>query len=147
MSTDWLLDDSLAPSIEDEALGELYRGAARGELVLPFCSACELPLEPEQLVCDGCGATGPVWRPVPPRGRVHTATVVHRLEPGLVRTAEPYPVADVELASGHRLVLTAVTPGGPPSIGDPVSIGFRELGGVAVPAFEVSVAANAKESR
>src|SRR5690606_23341972 len=138
---------SLAPSIVDDVLGELYRGAARGELVLPFCAACDLPLEPEQLVCDGCGAGGPVWRPVPLHGHVHTVTVVHRLERGLVRSTGPYPVADVELASGYRLVLTAVAPGAAPSIGDPVSIGFRHLGGVAVPAFEVSVAANAKESR
>lgn len=147
MSSDWLLDERLAPCTADETLGELYHGAARGELVLPFCAACDLPLEPEQWVCDGCGASGPVWRPVPPRGHVHTVTVVHRLERGLVRSTEPYPVADVELVSGHRLVLTAIAPSATPAIGDAVSIGFRRLGGVAVPAFDVSTAANAKESR
>ncbi|HVW41729.1 MAG TPA: OB-fold domain-containing protein [Amycolatopsis sp.] len=148
MSTDWLLEDDLAPSLDDETLGELYRGAERGQLVLPFCPGCGLALELEQKVCDGCGTCGPAWRPVEPRGHVHSVTVVHRLEPGLVRTTDPYPVADIELVDGHRLVLAAVTPAPAPAIGDAVSIGFRRLGGVAVPAFHHEVsAAELEESR
>jgi hypothetical protein len=66
---------------------------------------------------------------------VHSATVMHRLEPGLVRSGAPYPILDVELTSGHRLIMTsrdrteAVF-----HIGDRVTIGFRRLGGVAIPA-------------
>jgi uncharacterized OB-fold protein len=136
MTQDWLLSDELAPSTEDDVLAPLYAGAARGELVVPFCPACGLALELEQQVCDGCGSADPEWRAVEPRGHVHSATLVHRLEPGLVRAEHPYPVADIELAAGHRLVLTSDEPApDPPAIGDAVSIGFRHLGGVAVPAY------------
>jgi uncharacterized OB-fold protein len=133
---DWLLSAALAPAVDGDLLAPLYSGAARGLLVLPFCPACDLPLELEQRVCDDCATAGADWRPVEPSGTVHSVTVVHRLERGLVRTSDPYPVADIEMACGHRVVLTSVEPSHrPPSIGDAVSIGFRRLGDVAVPAF------------
>ncbi|SHN17642.1 OB-fold domain-containing protein [Cryptosporangium aurantiacum] len=139
LDEDWLLVPKLAPSTTDDPLTPLYAGAAAGALVLPFCLACDLPLELEQRVCDGCATAGPVWRQVEPRGSVHSVTVVHRLEPGLIRTTEPYPVADVELHSGHRLVLGPLHPTKTaPAIGDPVTIGFRRLGAVALPAFAPS---------
>ncbi|MCW2858783.1 MAG: hypothetical protein JWP48_491 [Actinoallomurus sp.] len=136
MAEDWLLEAELAPAVEGDPLAPLYAGAADGLLVLPFCPACGLALELEQRVCDGCATAGADWRPAEPRGTVHAVTVVHRLERGLVRAPGPYPVADVETAGGHRLVLTSVGPlPRPPAIGDAVTIGFRRLGGVAVPAF------------
>jgi len=139
LDEDWLLAPELAPSATDDPLSPLYAGAAAGALVLPFCPACDLPLELEQRVCDSCATTGPAWRQVEPRGTVHSVTVVHRLEPGLVRTTGPYPVADVELQSGHRLVLGPLLPTNvPPAIGDPVTVGFRRLGAVALPAFAPS---------
>src|SRR5688572_4587753 len=100
---------------------------------MPFCGACDAVLELEQVVCDLCGG-GVGWRTVEPRGTVHASTLVHRLEPGLLRATEPYPVLDVELASGHRLVMTTTTPAAAaPAIGTPVTVGFRTIGGVAVP--------------
>ncbi|MCW2918927.1 MAG: hypothetical protein JWN52_6995 [Actinomycetia bacterium] len=133
---DWLLTSGLAPDPVDDALAPLYCGAAESELRLPFCPACGLALELEQRVCDGCATAGADWRTVEPRGTVHSVTVMHRLEAGLVRTGRPYPIADVELACGHRLVMTSVRPlAEPPAIGDPVTIGFRRVGGVAVPGF------------
>jgi uncharacterized protein len=136
VSEDWLLTHELAPPVADEALGRLYAAAAEGRLALPFCPNCGLALELEQQVCDRCATAGPQWRTVEPRGTVHSATLVHRLEPGLVRAGHPYPVADIELASGHRLVLTSAEPSSqPPAIGDAVSIGFRRLGDVAIPAY------------
>jgi uncharacterized protein len=136
LTADWLLAADLAPDTTD-VLAPLYTAAADGRLDLPFCGACGLALELEQRVCDGCGSSSIAWRPVEPAGTVHSVTVVHRREPGLVLTEAPYPVADVELTSGHRLVLAPVDPGTPvPAIGDPVVIGFRRLGGVAVPGFQ-----------
>jgi uncharacterized OB-fold protein len=140
VSEDWLLSRELEPSADDDTLGRLYAAAAEGRLVLPFCPACGLALELQQRVCDACATTGADWRAVEPRGTVHSVTVVHRLEPGLVRAGHPYPVADIELASGHRLVLTSVGPSSkPPAIGDAVSIGFRRLGEVAIPAYHSAV--------
>jgi uncharacterized protein len=142
MSEDWLLTSELAPSRQDDALGPLYEAAAAGRLALPFCPGCGLALELEQRVCDACGTAGADWRAVEPRGTVHSVTMVHRLEPGLVRAGHPYPVADIELASGHRLVLTSAEPASQaPAIGDAVAIGFRTLGEVAIPAYHRAVPA------
>jgi uncharacterized protein len=132
---DWLLEPVLAPSIEDDVLRPLYDAAARGQLALPFCADCDLPLELEQQTCDACGHAKRLWRQVNPRGSVHAATMMHRREPGLVRATDPYLIVDVEMASGHRIIMTTLTSTrATPRIGTPVSVGFRRLGDVAIPA-------------
>jgi uncharacterized OB-fold protein len=133
---DWLLERTLAPDSEDDVLAPLYRAAAQNELVLPFCGACADALELDQEVCDHCGGTEHDWRAVELRGIVHAATVMHRREPGLVHAQDPYPIVDVEMTSGHRLVMTTAQPAAAaPSIGTPVRIGFRRLGDVSIPAI------------
>jgi uncharacterized OB-fold protein len=122
-------------------MAPLYEAADRGALALPFCAACAAPLELEQYVCDVCGASAEIgtagrqWRDVPLEGTVHAATLVHRRERGLIVATEPYPVIDVELSSGHRLVLTTATVSGEtPDTGAPVEIAFRTVGAVKLPA-------------
>ena len=141
LTADWLVAPELAPDAADPVLAPLYAASAQGVLALPFCAACSVPLELEQYVCDRCGASTEVgsagrdWREVPPEGTVHAATVVHRREPGLIVASGPYPVIDVELASGHRLVLTTDTASSQaPDIGTAVAIAFRTVGGVSLPA-------------
>jgi uncharacterized protein len=138
---DWLVAPELAPDAADPVMAPVYEAAARGALALPFCAACATPLELEQYVCDECGASaepgtaGREWRDVPLVGTVHAATLVHRREPGLIVATGPYPVIDVELTSGHRLVLSTATPSGAaPDIGGPAEIAFRTVGGVTLPA-------------
>jgi uncharacterized OB-fold protein len=134
---DWLLDPALAPAAEDDLLAPLYRAACRNELALPFCAACAIPLELDQEVCDACGGTEHDWRTVDPRGTVHAATLMHRREPGLVHAQSPYPIVDVELSSGHRMVMTTAHPSDvAPQVGTAVRIGFRLLGDVAIPAID-----------
>jgi uncharacterized OB-fold protein len=134
---DWLLDSSLAPLTVCDRLTPLYEAANRGELALPFCEVCDQPLELEQEVCDHCGSADFDWRTVELVGTVHTATLMHRREPGLVRTSNPYPIVDVELASGHRLVMTTARPTDTtPRIDSVVRIGFRRLGEAAIPAID-----------
>lgn len=134
LTSDWLLAESLAPAADDDLLAPLYAGGARRELVLPSCGSCELPLDLEQQVCDGCGAAEVAWRPVAPTGTVHSATVMHRREPGLVVAPEPYPILDVELDSGHRLIMTTrERTESLPRIGDRIAVAFRQLGGVSIP--------------
>ncbi|GAC1648045.1 MAG: hypothetical protein NVS4B6_22800 [Mycobacterium sp.] len=136
---DWLLDPALAPDPDHDALAPLYRAAARNELALPFCAACATPLELDQEVCDHCEGDEHDWRTVELRGTVHTATLMHRREPGLVHAQAPYPLVDVELESGHRLVMTTAKPADvAPAIGSHVRIGFRRLGDVAIPAIDTS---------
>ncbi len=139
-AADWLVAPELAPDPRDPDLGPLYEAAARQVLVMPFCGGCGIPLELEQSVCDGCGADAAkrLWREVPRTGAVHAATLVHRREPGLILAGAPYPVIDVELTSGHRLVLTTAQPStSAPAIDAPVEIAFRTVGAVAVPAVSL----------
>ena len=145
---DWLAAEQLAPDAADPVMAPLYEAAAQGALALPFCAACSTPLELEQYVCDACGASaevgtaGRAWRDVPLAGTVHAATLVHRREPGLIVASGPYPVIDVELTSGHRLVLTTAAPSGEaPDIGAPVEIAFRTAGAVKLPAVRFPLAA------
>ena len=134
---DWLLDTALAPEPEHDALAPLYRAALRNELALPFCASCAQPLELDQEVCDHCGGTDHDWRTVELSGTVHAATLMHRREPGLVHAEAPYPIIDVEMDSGHRIVMTTTQPADtPPQIGVKVRIGFRRLGDVAIPAID-----------
>jgi uncharacterized protein len=134
---DWLLDGALAPAADDGTLAPLYRAATRNELALPFCVACALPLELDQEVCDSCGGAEREWRTVELSGTVHAATLMHRREPGLVHAVAPYPIVDVELTSGHRMVMTTVQPTDTaPAIGTVVRIGFRRLGDVVLPAID-----------
>jgi uncharacterized protein len=132
---DWLVNDSLRP-ITDGELAPFYEAAAQSTLAMPFCGTCEsVAMELDQTACDMCADQSIVWRHVELHGTVHTATTVHRLEPGLVLTTQPYHVVDVELASGHRLLMTTTTEtADAPPIGSAVVIGFRSVGGVAVPA-------------
>jgi uncharacterized OB-fold protein len=135
---DWLVTDSLTPSVKG-GLAPLYEGAARGALAMPFCSTCDRPLELEQVVCTECQGGVPEWRDVEPTGTVHSATTVHRLERSLIRTEHPYHVLDVELSSRHRVIMTTQEATRlPPRIGERVAIGFRNVGGVAVPATLIS---------
>jgi uncharacterized OB-fold protein len=134
---DWLLDSALAPAADNDILAPLYRAASRNELALPFCAACALALELDQEVCDSCGSTERDWCTVDLRGTVHAATLMHRREPGLVHAVAPYPIVDVELTSGHRMVMTTVQPTNTaPPIGTAVRIGFRRLGDVVLPAID-----------
>jgi uncharacterized OB-fold protein len=116
-------------------LAPLYAATARGTLAMPFCGQCGLALELEQDVCDGCAAGDVEWRQVSPHGTVSARTTVHRREPGLIRATSPFQVLDVELRSGHRLVMTTDGPVGRIlEIGEQVDIGFRRVGGVSIPA-------------
>ena len=134
---DWLVDDSLAPHT-DGPLAPMYAAARAGELAMPSCNACHQPLELEQLRCDACGAADVAWLGVDPHGTIHSITTVHRREPGLILATAPYHVVDVELASGHRLVMTTDRPTAtPPAIGDAARIVFRDVAGVPVPSLSV----------
>jgi uncharacterized OB-fold protein len=134
---DWLLDATLAPEPEHDTLAPLYQATSRNELALPFCAACAQPLELDQEVCDDCGGAETDWCTVELRGIVHAATLMHRREPGLVHAEAPYPIVDVEMVSGHRLVMTTARPAdASPAIGTHVRIGFRRLGDVAIPAID-----------
>jgi hypothetical protein len=64
--------------------------------------------------------------------------MMHRREAGLVRATDPYPIVDVEMDSGHRIIMTTLTPtDAAPRIGTTVHVAFRRLGDVAIPAVDL----------
>jgi uncharacterized OB-fold protein len=127
-----LIADVLEPSTEGP-MAPFYDAAAAGLISLPFCGNCGLTLELEQLVCDLCSSVAVDWRSVPPAGIVHAVTTVYRLERDLVLTDSPYHVVDVELVSGHRLVMTTVAQTATaPTVGANVTLTFRRVGKVSV---------------
>jgi uncharacterized OB-fold protein len=137
VSGDWLVVDELAPSADD-LLGPMYAAAAAGHVALPFCGSCDQPLELGQSVCDVCRSAAAQWRTVDNHGKVHSATLVHRREQSLILAKAPYPLLDVETSSGHRLIMTTVLPTSIlPDIGTTVTIGFRVIGAVHVPAADL----------
>jgi uncharacterized OB-fold protein len=138
--TDWLVDDQLAPATAG-GLEPLYAAAAEGRLDMPYCSPCSALVELEQRVCDACGSVEIGWETVAPVGTVHSLTWVHRLEPGLIRTSAPYPLVDVELDSGHRVVMTTIEQVALDAalrIGSRLTVEFRDVGGVSVPAARIT---------
>jgi uncharacterized protein len=71
-------DDFPLPDLSDERTAEYFAGAARGELMVPRCDACErLVWYPEE-ECPHCGDGTFTWVPVSGRGRVFTWAVVRR---------------------------------------------------------------------
>jgi uncharacterized OB-fold protein len=137
-STDWLLGPELAPDTSDPQMAPFYAATAGGVLALPECGACGLALELEQRICDQCGAADIRWAEVEPVGTVHASTLVHRRQADLIHADGPYPIVDVQLASGHRLVMTTVHRSEQqPRVGAPVRVAFRSVGGVAIPAAQL----------
>jgi uncharacterized OB-fold protein len=65
-------------------LGPHYEGAARGQIVLPWCGGCEAPHWYPALLCPGCGTPDWEWREFGSRARLDSWTVVHHpLAPAL----------------------------------------------------------------
>jgi len=66
------------PDLSDERTAEYFAGAARGELVVPRCDACNRFVWYPEKECPSCGGGPLTWTPVSGRGRVFTWTVVER---------------------------------------------------------------------
>jgi uncharacterized OB-fold protein len=66
------------PDLSDERTAEYFAGAARGELVVPRCDACDRLVWYPETECPSCGGGPLTWTPMSGRGRVFTWTVVRR---------------------------------------------------------------------
>ena len=99
-AADWLVAPELAPDAGDPDWPRCTRRPPGARSPCRSAPRARTPLELEQYVCDACGASAEVgtagreWRDVPLAGTVHTATLVHRREPGLIVAAGALP--------GHR---------------------------------------------
>jgi uncharacterized OB-fold protein len=66
------------PDLSDERTAEYFAGAARGQLVIPRCDACNRFVWYPETECPNCGGSAFTWTPVSGRGRMCSWTVVRR---------------------------------------------------------------------
>lgn len=81
--------------------------AARGEIALQHCPACDHVQAVARPFCLVCLGDAPVWRLAEGRGRVVAHTVQHRAPFPEWHARIPYGVALVDLAEGPRVMALA----------------------------------------
>jgi uncharacterized protein len=118
---------------EREGLSEGFWAAARRhELVRPVCRECGRSFFTPQVACPGCLSEDWSYEPSSGRGRVYSATVVHKA-PSSDLTA-PYGLGIVDLDEGWSMLTTLV--GEPlPAQDDVVEVAWVERDGRTLPAF------------
>src|SRR5690349_15984627 len=92
----------LAP-ITDERSQEFFDAAARGELLIQRCPACERFQFYPRRHCVHCGSLEVVWVRAAGSGKLHTFSVVHRTPNAEFADETPYVFAIVELDEGVRM--------------------------------------------
>lgn len=109
-----------------------WSAAARRELVRPVCRACGRNFFTPQVACPSCLSEDWSYERSTGRGRVYSATTVHKA-PSPEFTA-PYGLGIVDLDEGWSMLAGLV--GTPlPAIGAAVEVTWAEQGERLVPAF------------
>jgi len=114
-----------------------WEGAARGELVLQRCRACDVVQHRPRNICATCLSSEIEHFVASGHGHVYTYTVTHQNQMPGFRGACPYVLAYVELAEGPRL-MTNIVGCDPESVevGMSVVVDFAPCeNGLAVPRF------------
>ena len=119
---------------------EFWAAASRRELVRPVCRDCGRNFFTPQVACPRCLSENWCYRPSSGRGRVYSATVVHKAAtPGV---AVPFRLGIVDLDEGWSMLARLV--GGPderlPALDAPVRVAWLHEGGRVLPAFTEVVA-------
>ena len=111
-----------------------WDACARGELVYQRCGHCgQAQLIPRTL-CAHCQHDRLAWQTSAGSGRLLSFTLVHRAPSAAFREQLPYLIALVDMDEGFRLMVNMDhEPEAPPTIGQSVHIGFREVEGVTLP--------------
>ncbi|MYU51868.1 hypothetical protein GTY53_07605 [Streptomyces sp. SID7805] len=138
-------DEDLLSPVPDEDGAPFWEYAARGELRVQTCTACDAPRFPPRPCCPHCQSFDSHWRRMSGRGRIWSYVRPHPpLLPAYAAQA-PYNVILVELADAPRIRLVgnlvtaadAALDSVDPArlrIGAPVKVAFHTLpGGMTVP--------------
>ncbi len=114
---------------------EFWAAATRHELVRPVCRDCGRSFFTPQVACPACLSENWTYEPSTGRGRVYSATMVHKAPgPGF---AVPFGLGIVDLDEGWSMLATLV--GEPlPAIDAAVEITWMERAGRALPAFRAA---------
>lgn len=129
----------------DELTRPYWEAARKRELRLQRCAACGEFRHPPAHSCATCGSLQYQWSAVSGRGTVYSFIIDYRLMvPGF---DEPYVVAQINPVEAQKdtVRLTANIRGCQPDdvyIGMPVEVIFEERGGIVLPQFRPSAAAN-----
>lgn len=107
-----------------DMVAHVHEGWQRGELRVQRCEACDALQFPPRAVCLACGSTALAWTVVPPRGTIHTFTIVHRAPTPAFKARVPYAIALVDLAPGVRMMMNVEGDPASFAIDAPVRIGF-----------------------
>lgn len=103
----------------------------------PVCADCRRSFFTPQIACPSCLGDNWTYEPSTGRGRVYSATVVHRAPSADFEV--PYRLALVDLDEGWSMLANLV--GGEddeaPAGGTPVEVAWVERGGRLLPAFRV----------
>lgn len=118
-----------------------WEGAARHELLLPWCQDCGRSHYYPRSACPFCWSESLTWRVSPGRGVVYTFAVVRSNPPASFQPDVPFTIAVVELDEGVRLLTNIVGPAEALAIGDRVVAEFTERGGRTLPVFRREAAA------
>ena len=96
---------SQRPKPDTRNAGSAYwKAAARGELLVPTCRACDKPFWHPRPHCPTCGSEDVHWKAASGNGTVYTYTIVRRSSDAYFRQRVPYVVAMIELDEGVRLM-------------------------------------------
>jgi uncharacterized protein len=135
-------DDFPLPDLSDERTAEYFAGAARGELMLPRCDACNRVVWYPEEECPHCGAQDFTWASVSGRGRVFTWAVVRRAFLPAFEETVPFVTALVALDEDPAVrIVSYIVDCDPEALSAdmPVEVVFRPLRFPTVPDRSVPV--------
>lgn len=105
--------------------------SSRGTLIIETCDACARPYYYPRGFCPFCLGTEVRWQECSGKGTIYSYSIMRR--------AEPYAIAYVQLEEGPRMLSNIVdSPLEDIAIGTPVSLVFKTVDGEAVPMFKLS---------
>lgn len=107
------------PPVSEEA-APFWDATRRGELVLPWCRACERAFWYPRAICPHCLGDDIDWRRAGGAGVVYAASVQHLPGPGRSKDDGPYVVVLVDLDEGVRVMANVVA-----CAPDDVHVGMR----------------------
>src|SRR4029079_19011461 len=131
------------PDVDDPLTAEFFAGAARGELVIPRCRACQTFVWYPAAECPACGESdAAVWVPVSGAGTLFSWAVVRRPFLPAFETIVPFVTALVALVEDPSVRLCSYIVDADPetlAADAAVQVTFRPLSFATVPDRFVTV--------
>lgn len=93
---------------ESEAGAPFWAATRERRLVLPWCTACEVPHWYPRDVCPRCLGSAIEWREASGRAVVHACSVMPKAAMPVLADRVPYVVALVDLDEGVRMMTNVV---------------------------------------